>query len=489
MDTIHDLDVLVVGAGLSGVGAAYRLATRCPTRSFVVLEGRADLGGTWDLFRYPGVRSDSDMYTLGYPFHPWKAGKVLADGPSILAYIRETAERFDLLRHLRFRHHVVAARWSSAEARWTVEVEVGEERHKELFRCRFLYLCSGYYSYEAAHEADLPGLDRFAGRVVHPQWWPQDLDYRGKRVLVVGSGATAITIVPAMAEEAAHVTMLQRSPTYVWSLPTRDPVADVVRKALPGGVAHRLVRGKNVLLTTALYQFCRRFPRAARQRIQAAARRQLPAGYPVDPDFNPRYEPWDERLCVVPSGDLFAAISSGKASVVTDRVETFTEGGVRLASGRQLEADLVVTATGLRLVACGGIRLEVDGAEVDPADRLAYKGLMLSGVPNLAICIGYTNASWTLRADLSSRYVCRLLRHMERHGYDVAVAEPVEEVERRPLLDLRSGYARRSAALLPKQGTKGPWVTRQNYLLDMPAMRFGRVDGPEMRFSRAGAAG
>jgi monooxygenase len=493
-----DLDVIIVGAGLSGVGAGYRLQTECPTKRFAILEARDVIGGTWDLFRYPGIRSDSDMFTLGYPFHPWKAAKSIADGPSILAYIREIAEKFGIDRHIRFHHRIVAARWSSADARWTLDVEVGDPRGTgprsaaqgslRTMRCAFLYLCAGYYRYDAAHTPELPGSDRFRGQILHPQWWPEDLDYTGKRVVVIGSGATAVTLVPAMAERAAHVTMLQRSPTYYVSRPDRDAIADAIRKVLPARLAHRIVRGKNILLGTAFYQFCRRYPEAASRRLRGEVARRLPTGYPVERHFTPRYNPWDQRLCLVPDDDLFKAISDGKAAVVTDTIDAFTETGIRIGSGETLPADLIVMATGLQLVPWGGIRLAVDDRVIEPRDTLVYKGMMGSGLPNLAWCVGYTNASWTLRADLTSRNVCQLLRYMDRHGYDQFVprADPAE-VERRPLLGLTSGYIQRAAQQMPMQGSKTPWYLRQNYLLDLLSTTLGRIEDPALVFSRRGA--
>jgi monooxygenase len=487
-----DLDVIIVGAGLSGIGAGYRLQTECPTRRFAILEARDAIGGTWDLFRYPGIRSDSDMFTLGYPFHPWKAAKAIADGPSILAYIRETAATFGIDRHIRFRHRIVAARWSSADARWTLDVEVGDQRSPgqgslQTMRCALLYLCAGYYRYDAAHVPEFRDSERFGGKVLYPQWWPEDLDYTGKRVVVIGSGATAVTLVPAMAERAAHVTMVQRSPTYYVSRPDRDAIADAIRKVLPVRVAHRIVRGKNVLLGTAFYQFCRRYPEAASKRLRGEVAKLLPPSYPVERHFTPRYNPWDQRLCLVPDADLFKAISAGKVTVVTDTVDAFTETGVRVSSGETLPADLIVMATGLQLVPWGGIRLTVDDRAIEPRDTLVYKGMMGSGLPNLAWCVGYTNASWTLRADLTSRNVCRLLEYMDRHGYDQFVprADPAE-VERRPLLGLTSGYIQRAAEQMPMQGSKTPWYLRQNYILDLLSTRLGRIENPALVFSRRG---
>jgi len=481
----NDFDVIIVGAGLSGIGAGYRLKTECPAKRFAILEARDTIGGTWDLFRYPGIRSDSDMFTLGYPFHPWKEARSIADGPAILEYIRETATTFGIDPHIRFGHRIVAARWSSADARWTLDVEVGAQRALQTYRCAFLYVCAGYYRYDAAHTPAFRDAERFRGTIVHPQWWPASLDYAGKRVVVIGSGATAVTIVPAMAETAAHVTMLQRSPSYIAVLPGQDPVADFVRARLPARLAHRFVRGRNILMGMALFQFCRRYPEAASRYLRRQVATHLPAGYPVDRHFTPRYAPWDQRLCLVPDADLFKAISAGKASVVTETIDAFTETGVRLRSGEVLEADVIVTATGLALVPCGGIRLTVDGRAIALGDVLVYKGMMLSGVPNLAWCVGYTNASWTLRADLASRHVCRLIDFMDRRGYDrvVPTADP-QEVQHRPLLGLSSGYIERAAEGLPKQGSKAPWFLRQNYLLDLLTMRLGRIDDPSLAFSR-----
>ncbi|HEY6173261.1 MAG TPA: NAD(P)/FAD-dependent oxidoreductase [Kofleriaceae bacterium] len=483
----EDFDVIIVGAGLSGIGAGYRLQTECPTKRYAILEARDAIGGTWDLFRYPGIRSDSDMFTLGYPFYPWKAAKSIADGPSILAYIRETAATFGIDAHIRFRHRIVAARWSSDDARWTLDVEVGEQRSVHSFRCAFLYLCAGYYRYDAAYVPAFRDAEAFTGTVVYPQWWPEDLDYTGKRVVVIGSGATAVTLVPAMAERAAHVTMVQRSPTYYVSRPGRDPIADVIRKVLPARIAHQVVRGKNVLLGTAFYQFCRRYPEAATRMLKKGVAELLPASYPIERDFAPRYKPWDQRMCLVPDADLFTAISSGKVSIVTDTIDAFTPTGLRVSSGDTLAADIIVMATGLKLVPWGGIRLSVDGRAIEARDTLVYKGMMASGVPNLAWCVGYTNASWTLRADLTSRNVCHLLRHMDRHGYDQFVphADPAE-VERRPLLGLTSGYIARAADEMPMQGSKTPWYLRQNYILDLLTTTFGKVENRALVFSRRG---
>jgi monooxygenase len=481
----NDFDVLIVGAGLSGIGAAYRLKTECSSKRFAVLEARDTIGGTWELFRYPGIRSDSDMFTLGYPFHPWKAAKAIADGPSILAYIRETAATFGIEPYIRFRHKIVSARWSSDDARWTLDVEVGEQRKVQTFRCAFLYVCAGYYRYDAAHMPVFRDVDSYRGQIVHPQWWPADLDYTGKRVVVIGSGATAVTLVPAMAERAAHVTMVQRSPTFYVTRPEKDAIADAIRAVLPARVAHKLVRGKNIALGTAFYQFCRRYPERATRRLIEEVAKLLPAGYEVERHFTPRYKPWDQRLCLVPDADLFKAISAGKVSIVTDTIDAFTEGGLRVSSGDVLDADIVVMATGLSLVACGGIQLTIDDRPIEIRDALVYKGLMLSEVPNMAWCFGYTNASWTLRADLSARNVCRLINYMDRYGYDRVVPHAVAgDLGRRPLLGLTSGYITRAQDAMPKQGEKAPWYLRQNYLIDLFTTWFGRVTDPSLAFSR-----
>ncbi|MFI7519601.1 flavin-containing monooxygenase [Micromonospora globbae] len=481
------VDVLIVGAGLSGVGAACHLRRRCPEKTYALLEARDALGGTWDLFRYPGVRSDSDMFTLGYSFRPWTGPTSIADGGAIRAYIRDTAREYGVDRHIRYRHRVVRADWDSATARWTVHAHRDDTGETVRLTCGFLHVCAGYYRYDAGHTPDLPGLDRFTGRVVHPQHWPADLDHGGSRVVVIGSGATAVTLVPALAARAAHVTMLQRSPSYVLALRSRDALADTLRRRLPARAYHAVVRGKNVLVTTATYQLSRRAPGLVRRLLRRGVARRLPAGFDVDRHFSPRYDPWDQRLCIAPDGDFFAALADGRASVVTDTIDTFTAHGIRLASGEELPADVVVTATGLNLRVLGGMALRVDGVEVDPARTVAYKGMMLSGVPNLALTIGYTNASWTLKADLVAAYVCRLLRHLDRTGQQIVTPRPPPDDERVPLIDLRSGYVLRSLDALPRQGRKAPWRLHQNYLRDLVLMRHGRIDDEGVRFSRAGS--
>ena len=479
------LDVLIVGAGISGIDAAYHLQKRCPGKSWLILEARGAIGGTWDLFRYPGVRSDSDMYTLGFPFRPWTGEKAIADGGSIRDYVEATAREFGIDRHIRFGHRVTRAAWSSAEARWTVEVEAGGEVRR--FSCGFLFLCSGYYDYAAGYRPEWPGEAGYRGRIAHPQHWPEDLDHAGKRIIVIGSGATAVTLVPALAERAAHVTMLQRSPTYIVARPSRDALAHWLQRRLPLRAADWATRWKNVLLGIFFFSRARKRPEKVKAAILKLAREGLPPGYDVERDFAPAYNPWDQRLCLVPDGDLFAAMSAGRVSVVTDRIETFTEAGIALASGTELEADMVVTATGLAVKLLGGIALFVDGEPVNVADKLSYKGMMLSDVPNLALSFGYTNASWTLKCDLTSRYVCRLLNHMDRRGYGVCVAElDGSAVERRPMLDFSSGYVRRAEGSLPSQGARAPWRVHQNYLKDLAALSLRPVTDAAMEFRRAG---
>ncbi len=481
------VDVLIVGAGLSGIGAARHLQAALPRRTYLILEGRDAIGGTWDLFRYPGVRSDSDMHTLGYRLRPWTAARAIADGASILSYINDTATEGDVGKHIRFGHQVVSAAWSSADARWTVEVI--HDGQPARFVARFLYLCTGYYRYDAGHSPDFPGLPEFAGDVIHPQHWPAELDYDGKRVVVIGSGATAVTLVPALAGRAAHVTMLQRSPSYVAPLPSSDKIADRLRRLLGPRRAAHVTRWKNIAYQTFFYQLSRRRPDKVKALLRTAAVKMLPAGFDVDTHFNPAYNPWDQRLCVAPDGDLYSAISQGQASVVTDRIASFTPSGITLESGRELAADIIVTATGLRLLALGGIALSVDGRQVKLPETVVYKGVMLSGVPNCAYTFGYTNASWTLRADLVAEYVMRLLRYMASRGYDQAV--PVNDgpaVDALPLLDFQSGYVARSIHEFPKAGSRAPWQMVMSYPHDLLALRFGRISDGALRFSRRPAS-
>jgi monooxygenase len=477
------VDTVIVGAGLSGIGAAARLGQEHPDHDYVVLERRAASGGTWDLFRYPGVRSDSDMYTLGYRFKPWTGEKALADGPSILAYVRETAREYDVERRIRYSHRVVAADWSSATARWTVTVETPEGTR--LFEARFLWATTGYYDYDEPYAAVIPGLEDFRGRLVHPQRWPEHLDSAGQRVVVIGSGATAVTLVPALAEAGAeHVTMLQRSPTYVLPLPAVDPIASRLRRWLPEKAAYRAIRWKNIAVSVASYQIARRRPDLARRFVRKTNVDALPRGYAVDRHFRPDYDVWDQRLCLVPDGALFHAIRTGRAEVVTDTIEGFSADSVRLTSGRALPADVVVTATGLKVLIFGGIDLTVDGSEVKLPETMAYRALMLSGVPNLVFTIGYTNASWTLKADLVADYFCRIVRHVDEHGYRTFVADRDPTVREKPLMDFTSGYVLRALPLLPKQGDREPWMLRQNYPYDLRIIRRAPLEDGTLHFSR-----
>lgn len=480
------LDVLIVGAGLSGIGAARHLQQRCPGKRYAILEARDAIGGTWDLFRYPGIRSDSDMYTLGYAFKPWTNAKAIADGPAILAYVRETADEAGITRHIRFKQKVVSAAWSSQEACWTVGVKDGATAALTTVRARFLYGCSGYYSYDEAYRPQFAGEPDFAGTVVTPQFWPEGLDYAGKRVVVVGSGATAVTLVPAMAASATHVTMLQRSPTYIVTRPSEDRVAHWLRKRLLPKTAYRLTRWKNVLLGMFFYRLARRRPETVKRKIIAMAGQQLGDSYDVSTHFTPSYNPWDQRMCIVPDGDLFHAIRRGAASVVTDVIDRFTVGGIRLASGKELPADVVVMATGLKLTVLGGIAMTVDGQPVIASEAMSYKGMMLSDVPNFAMAFGYTNASWTLKADLTASYVCRLLRHMDRHGNAIAVPRKALGEQPQPFLSFTSGYVQRAKDILPKQGSRAPWQVYQNYLQDLLVIRFGRLTDGVMRFGSKG---
>lgn len=480
------VDVLIVGAGLSGIGAGCQLQASCPGKSFAILEGRETIGGTWDLFRYPGIRSDSDMYTLGYSFRPWRGGKVFADGPSILQYIKDTAEEHGITDRIRFGHRVTRASWSSADARWTVEAEVGPERRPVRLTCGFLYMCSGYYDYDTGHMPTWPGMDRFAGRIVHPQQWPEDLDYAGKKVVVIGSGATAVTLVPEMATTAGHVTMLQRSPTYIVARPSQDIVALWLQRYLPARLAHGVARWKNVLLSMYFYNISRFRPELVKRMILKGVQEHLGTSPEIEKHFRPSYNPWDQRLCLVPDADLFKAIGAGKASVVTDQIESFTETGLKLRSGDHLEADIIVTATGLTMKMMGGMEMVVDGARVEMPRTLTYRGMMFSDIPNMAAAIGYTNASWTLKCELTSEYVCRLLNHMDARGFDYAVPRrPAEGLEEEPAINLSSGYVQRAAGILPRQGSKTPWRLHQNYALDMAGLRYGTLEDGAMEFASA----
>ncbi len=480
------LDVLIIGAGLSGIGAACQLQQRCPDKRFAILEARNAIGGTWDLFRYPGIRSDSDMYTLGYRFKPWTNPQAIADGPSILSYIRETAEEAGIPRHIRFGQKVVSAAWSSDDACWTVVAENTSNGECTTLQARFVYACSGYYSYDEAYRPAFPGEAAFKGTLVLPQFWPEDLDYTGKQVIVIGSGATAVTIGPSMAERAAHVTMLQRSPSYIVTRPAVDKIAQGLLAVLPQGLAYRMTRWKNVLLGMFFFKLARSRPARVKESIVSMAAKQLKPGFDVATHFTPVYKPWDQRVCAVPDGDLFRVIREGRASVVTDTIAHFTPAGIRLTSGKELTADIVVVATGLQLKILGGMTLTKDGKPFSASASMAYKGMMLGDLPNFAMAFGYTNSSWTLKADLTAGYVCRLLQYMDKHGKRVAVPQREPGVRPEPFLNFTSGYVQRGQHVLPKQGSRRPWQVYQNYLQDLLTIRFGRINDGVMQFDPRG---
>jgi monooxygenase len=480
-------DVLILGAGLSGIGAAYHLQTLCPRKSYAVLEQRDAIGGTWDLFRYPGVRSDSDMFTMSYSFRPWRSAKAICSGDEIREYIHAVAHEEDIERHIRLGHQVRRASWSSQEAQWTVEAErrlPDGSREAVKLTCNFLFSCAGYYRYSAGYMPDFPHIDRFRGRVVHPQAWPSDLDHSGKRVVIVGSGATAVTLLPTLALTASHVTMLQRSPTYVVAMPETDAVAAWLRRTFPAGFAHRLSRWKNVAYMMYMYQLARRRPGLVKGAILKKVREHLGDDYDAATHFSPRYNPWEQRLCLAPDADFFAAIKSGRASVVTGEIETFTQTGIRLQSGRELEADIVVTATGLVLQQFGGAELVVDGRAVNPPETLSYKGVMMSGVPNFASVFGYINASWTLKADLICAYVCRLLNHMDRKNLRQVTPKAGPGTAAAPFVEhFSSGYIQRAVATWPNQGARPPWRVHQNYIRDLISLRWSRIDDGTLEFT------
>jgi monooxygenase len=487
--TTEHVDVLIVGAGLSGIGAAHHLKANCPGKSYAILESRDAIGGTWDLFRYPGIRSDSDMFTLGYSFRPWTAAKSIADGPAILDYVRDTATEGGIDEHIRFSHRVTRVAWSTPEARWTITAERTDTGETVELTASFIFSCTGYYRYDEGFTPDFPGLDRFGGKLIHPQHWPQDYDYSGKRVVVIGSGATAVTLIPAMAQTAEHVTMLQRSPSYIMALPGEDPIANAIRRVLPSKAAYAVVRWKNVLTQGIFYGLSRRAPKLIKRLIAKMVARQLPDNVPLDPHFTPTYNPWDQRVCLVPDGDLFKALRSGKASVATDTIETFTETGIKLASGAELEADAIVTATGLNLLALGGMEIAVDGREIALNDTIGYKGMMFSDIPNLAIALGYTNASWTLKCDLTCEYVCRLLNHMDANGYaQVTPRNHDANLQTLPFIDLKSGYVARAIDQFPRQGVRAPWRLYQNYARDIIMLKRGALEDGALEFTRAPAS-
>lgn len=477
-------DVVIIGAGISGISAAWHLQERCPSKDYVILERRERLGGTWDLFKYPGIRSDSDMFTLGFRFKPWTSAKGIADGEAIWNYVHEAAVENGIDTHIRYRQQVVAADWSDADNQWTLTVDVDGEATQ--ITASFVFACSGYYNYDEGYSPAFPGAEDFTGTIVHPQHWPEDLDYVGKKIIVIGSGATAVTLIPALANSGAgHVTMLQRSPTYIGTLPLVDPVAVQTNRLLPPKAAHVANRWRQIGFSVAQYQLSRRFPKLMRKALLGLARRQLPKGYDVEKHFGPRYNPWDERLCLAPDGDLFRTIREGKADVVTDTIDTFTENGIRLDSGQELTADIIITATGLNMQLLGGAKLYRNGEEIDLSQVMTYKGLMFSGVPNAAVTFGYTNASWTLKADLVSEFVCRVLNYMDAHGFDKVEPEhPGDTVEQRPFMDFTPGYFRRAMDALPRSGATAPWRLKQNYLFDVRLIRHGRVDEEALHFTK-----
>ncbi|MCV7410499.1 FAD-containing monooxygenase EthA [Mycobacterium florentinum] len=478
------LDVVIVGAGISGVSAAWHLQDRCPTKSYAILERRDDLGGTWDLFKYPGIRSDSDMFTLGFRFKPWRSAKSIAEGADIKAYIKEAAVENGIDRHIRYRHRVVAGDWSDADNQWTLTVESDGQQSE--ITCSFLLACTGYYNYDEGYSPTFPGAEDFGGTIVHPQHWPEGLDYAGKKIVVIGSGATAITLIPALVNSGSgHVTMLQRSPTYIGSLPGVDPFAVRANRLLPERLAHIANRWKAIIFSTFQYQLARKRPAYMRNLLMTMAQRRLPKGYDVEKHFGPSYNVWDQRLCLAPDGDFFRAIRHGKADVVTDTIERFTKDGIKLSSGEELQADIIVTATGLNMQLLGGVQPTRNGEAFDMTSLMTYKGLMFSGVPNFAITFGYTNASWTLKADLVSEFVCRLLNYMDANGFDnVEPQHPGKDVDELPFMDFSPGYLLRSVHLLPKSGSREPWRLKQNYLLDMRTIRRGKVAGEGLRFAK-----
>ncbi len=477
-------DVIIVGAGISGIGAACHLQKKAKNRSYTILEARENIGGTWDLFRYPGIRSDSDMYTLGYSFKPWKEGEAIADGDSILKYLGETVEEHNLKDNIQFQQRVQKASWSTENAEWTLTISDGASGSTRTLRCNYLFMCSGYYNYEQGYLPEFEGYKDFEGTIAHPQHWPTDLDYSGKKVVVIGSGATAVTVVPAMAETAEHVNMLQRSPTYIASRPQQDALANGLRKFLPNWLAYKIVRTKNVLLTMLFFSLSKKYPKGMKKRLIELVEKELGPDFDVKTHFTPRYNPWDQRLCAVPDADLFEALRLKKASVVTDHIDRFTQGGIKLKSGEELKADIIVPATGLKLQSLGGMAVEVDGKGIVIGETTNYKGFTLSNVPNFAWTVGYTNASWTLKADLTSNYVCRLLNHMDKHGYRVCMPQLEEgTLDTAPILNLTSGYIQRAKDEIPKQGQAQPWRIHHNYVADLLHLKFERLDDGVMQFS------
>jgi monooxygenase len=480
---MEHVDVIIVGAGLSGICAAYYIQTKCPQKSFTVLEGREALGGTWDLFRYPGIRSDSDMYTLGYTFHPWRNAKAIADGESILSYINEVADTYNLRSKIRLQHKVCGAEWSSEKQQWTISVQQGENAEITKITCQFIYFCMGYYRYEQGYTPQWAGMERFKGRMIHPQHWDKSLDYTNKEIIIIGSGATAVTLAPALSDKAKHITLLQRTPSYVITLPAEDKLANWMNRTLPIGMAYTITRWKVILLNMVFYILSRARPSLIKGVIKNGVKQALGKDYDVDTHFNPPYNPWDQRLCMVPDNDLFEVIKSGKVTMVTDHIETFTENGIRLKSGKELVADIIITATGLVMQVDKAGQLTIDGKTLPLNQTMSYRGTMMSDIPNVAFAIGYTNASWTLKCELSSKYVCRLLNHMDAKGYKQAIPRQNDpSVESIPIMDFTSGYVKRALTDLPSQGTKLPWKLYQNFILDKYMMVYNNLDDGVLEF-------
>jgi monooxygenase len=485
--TTEHLDVLIIGAGISGLGAAVHLKQNCPTKSYAILESRPNIGGTWDLFKYPGIRSDSDMYTLGFRFKPWTSRKAIADGPAIMNYLRETVAEFDLKSKIRHHHRITRASWDSITARWTVEGTQGPDNAPLKMTCNMLFSCTGYYDYAKGYTPDFPGAESFKGRTIHPQHWPENLDLAGKRAIVIGSGATAVTLVPAMIDQgAAHVSMLQRTPTYMFARPSEDKVALTLQKLLPHKLAYRLTRWRNVLMQQFMFKYLRKNPAKGAEKLINSVKAELGPDYDVKTHFTPPYNPWDQRICLVPDSDMFRVIRDGKADIVTDHIDRFTENGILLKSGTALEADIIVTATGLNMQIMSGLELFVDGRREHIGDHVLYKGIMFSNMPNILMWFGYTNASWTLKADLTSEYACRLINHMDATG--TAVVTPVladHNMELEGFVpDFTSGYFARAAAGLPKQGAEFPWKLFQNYIKDVKLLRKGDLEDGVLTFAK-----
>ena len=478
----QSVDVLIIGAGLSGIGGACHLRRNCPDRSFMILESREASGGTWDLFRYPGIRSDSDMYTFGYGFKPWSDKSSIADGHKILRYIREAAAEYDVEQHIRYQHKVLSANWSSTNQRWLVTAELGDTGEQVTIDCQFIFSCSGYYDYDQGYTPEFAGIDKFKGQVVHAQHWPEKLNYKDKRVVVIGSGATAVTLVPTMSKDTASLVMLQRSPTYIASIPKEQPLAEKLRKWLPDRWVFRLTRWSRVFFQIYLYQLSRKKPQQLKKLLLGRVRQEMGPDYDVDTHFTPDYNPWDQRLCAVPDGDLFAAIREGRAEVVTDHIDHFNKEGIELKSGQQLDADIVVLATGLNLKFAGGVQYSVDNRVLDFTEHFIFRGMMFSGLPNMAFTVGYTNSSWTLKADLTAKYVSRLLNKMTRRDYTSVTPRLKGEVEEVPLLDFDAGYVLRSRESFPKQGNRLPWKNYQNYIRDFIGLSLGRQNDDELEF-------